>query len=239
MTEAQARAAGWTEDQIAQLTLSSGAHSSPEQGHCLLEVVSMFAGEDFGDSPRCVDYVLAAFGRAWNDGMRDDQEREQLKRYIVMLPGTAQGEALSQRRGWMAADWLIRTNTPMWLDLSPKLAEHAAQLRALAPITDEQSLAAAMPALERAQAASAAARDAAWAAARDAAWAAAWAAAWDAAQKAEGREAQYQVAYDTVKAFLEPTTQRVQADAHELYLRMINARLDEAAQQDKAEASAD
>lgn len=59
MTEAQARAAGLTEEEIATLKLDSGNHSSPEHGHCLLEVVSMFAGEDFGDSPRCVDPVLA------------------------------------------------------------------------------------------------------------------------------------------------------------------------------------
>ena len=161
------------EDQIAELVLSNGSHSSPEQGHCLLEVVSMFAGEPFSDHPACVDPVLAEFGRAWNDGMRSDQEREQLKPYIVLLPGTAQGDELSQRRAFMAIDWSIRTSTPAWLDLAPALAEHAAALRALAPITGQQQLADATPTLERAGQAAAAAR----AAARAAAWAAAWDAA--------------------------------------------------------------
>jgi hypothetical protein len=127
MTEAQARAAGLTEDEIAALKLNAGAHSSPNSGHCLLEVVSMFAGEPFSDKPQCVDYVLAEFGRTWNDGMRNDEEREQLKQYIPLLPGTAQGEALSQKRAFMAVDWLIRVHTPMWLELSPALAEPADQ----------------------------------------------------------------------------------------------------------------
>jgi hypothetical protein len=269
MTELQARAAGLTQEQIAALQLNGGSHYDPERGHCLLEVVSMFAGEPFSDAPVCVDYVLAEFGRAWNDGMRSDEEREQLKRYIVLLPGTAGSAALSQRRAWMAVDWSIRVSTPAWLELCPATAEHAAKLRALAPITSEQQLAAAQVALDKAQSAAAAARaaargaawaaawaaarDAAWAAARDAAWAAAraaardaawaaaraaardaaWAAAWDAA-KTVGPNAAYQVAYDTAAEFLQPTTVRLQEEAHALYLRMINEKLVDAAEQDAA-----
>ncbi len=274
MTEAQARAAGLTEEQIAALKLDSGSHSDAKAGHCLLEVVSMFAGEDFGDEPACVDPVLAAFGRSWNDALPDD-ERQQLKRYILLLPGTAGSDALSQRRGWMAADWLIRSHTPAWLDMSPATAEHAARLRALAPITSEQTLAAAQGALDQARSAAAAAKaaawDAAWDAARDAAraaamaaamaaaWAAAWAAAMDAAmaaamdaawaaamdaamdaaraavQKQVGPEQMYSVAYDPVHAFLAPTEKRLQEEAHALYLRMINEKLDEAATADRVE----
>lgn len=219
------------------------------------EVARMFAGEPY-DRPACVDPVLAAFGRMWNEDMGSDEERKQLKRYIVLLPGTAQGDALSQRRGWLAVDWVIRVNTPAWLDLSPALAEHAAKLRALAPVLGEQQLADAQPTLDQARSAAAAgdaaedaasaaamgatraaAWDAAWAAARaasgaaawDAAGAAAWeaagaaamGAAWGAAQEAEPN-AVAQVAYDTVCQFLDPTTKRLQEDAHELYLRMLN-----------------
>lgn len=242
MTEAQARAAGLTEEQIAALKLDSGSHSDAKAGHCLLEVVSMFAGEDFGDEPACVDPVLAAFGRSWNDALPDD-ERQQLKRYILLLPGTAGSDALSQRRGWMAADWLIRSHTPAWLDMSPATAEHAARLRALAPITSEQTLAAAQGALDQARSAADAAMDAAKAAAMDAAmdaamnaaWAAAKAAAWDTVQKQVGPEQMYSVAYDPVHAFLAPTEKRLQEEAHALYLRMINEKLDEAATADRVE----
>jgi hypothetical protein len=237
MTEAQAP--GWTEERIAQLILSSGAHSDPSEGHCLLEVVSMFAGETFSDHPVCVDYVLVEFGRSWNDGMRSDAEREQLKRYIPLLPGTAKGEALSQQRAFMAVDWTIRVNTPAWLDLSPALAEHAAALRALAPILGEQQLADALPTLERAKAASAAAKDAAWAAAGNSAWDAAraaaraaawgaagnsaWAAARDAAQKGLSYGAQVNAARSVMDAALQPTVEKLQISAHDLYLSMIKA----------------
>ena len=227
-----------TPAQIAELTLSSGAHDSPEKGHCLLEVVSLFAGEEFGDHPECVDPALAEFGRVWNDGLRSDDEREQLKRYIPLLPGTNKGDALSRQRSWMAGDWLIRTCLPAWLDLSPKLAEHAAALRALAPVTDQQGLDLARSALDHAardsDAARDAARDAAWAAARDAARDAAWAAAraaardaaWAAARAASERgEPEYTVASAAATAVLKPVCDAMQASAHDLYIAMINAEL--------------
>ncbi|MEY2892675.1 MAG: hypothetical protein RJA98_2583, partial [Pseudomonadota bacterium] len=148
-------------DALADIELHSGNHDSPEDGHCLLEVVSMFSGEPFSDSPACVDPVLAEFGRSWNDGMRSTAERAQLKRYIPLLPGTNCSEALSLQRSWMAFDWLIRTHLPEWLDLSPALSEHAAKLRALDPITGQQGLDLALPALDHAARDADAARDAA------------------------------------------------------------------------------
>jgi hypothetical protein len=148
------------ESDLAALTLDRGQHWGPHDGHCLMEVVSMFAGEPFTDSPACVDPVLANFGTTWNDCL-DHGERQALKQYIPQLLGTAKGEELSQRRGWMAADWLVRMNAPAWLELSPALAEHAAKLRALAEITGLQQLASAMPAIDQAQRAAAEAKSAA------------------------------------------------------------------------------
>jgi hypothetical protein len=169
-----------TLEELAAITLHHGGHQSPEEGHCLLEVVSMFAGESFGDSPQCVDPILATFGRSWNDGMRSDAERATLKQYIVRLPGTNKGDALSQKRGWMAMDWLIRVHCAAWLALNPGLAHHAQALQSHPQITCTADLAAVQPKLDAARKDSAAA----WAAARDAARDAAWDAAWDAARDA-------------------------------------------------------
>ena len=36
---------GLSPEQLAALRLNAGNHDSPESGHCLLEVVSLFAGE--------------------------------------------------------------------------------------------------------------------------------------------------------------------------------------------------
>ncbi|MEM5429369.1 hypothetical protein [Cupriavidus oxalaticus] len=235
---------------IDTIILNHGGHSSPEDGHCLLEVVSMFAGEDFGDSPVCVDPILAQFGRSWNDGMRSNDERAQLKQYITRLPGTAKGPELSQKRGWMAADWLIRVHTVAWLALTPALAHHAEAIKAQPPITCKADLERVQPLLNAAKKDAAAAWAAAWAAARDAAraaaWAAAWAAArdaawdaaWDAARDAAwaaardaardaawdaARAAAYKAGKEGAAAALEPTVQQLQASAHELYSAMIDA----------------
>ncbi|RKP56753.1 hypothetical protein [Pararobbsia silviterrae] len=190
-----------TLDDLATIDLHRGGHSGPDDGHCLLEVVAMFAGEPFSDNPQCVDPVLRSFGMAWNDGMRSDAERAQLKPYIMRLVGTRKSPELSQKRGWMAMDWLVRVHTAAWLALNPGLAHHADTLKALPPITCVAELKAAQTKLDEAKkdaaaawaaawaAARAVAWDAAWAAARAAAWAAARAAAWDAAGDAAGAAA--------------------------------------------------
>jgi len=195
-------------EDLATIKLNSGSHISPHAGHCLLEVVSMFAGESFGDKPECVDFVLAAFGRSWNDGMRNDAEREQLKQYITRLVGTNKGPELSQKRGWMAMDWIVRTYCAAWLALNPGLAHHAEMLKSLPAITCTADLAAAQPNLDLAEKDAAAAWDAARAAAWDAAWAAAGAAAGAAAW-----------------AKLEPTVLALQASVHDLFSRMIDAEI--------------
>ncbi|ARK89690.1 hypothetical protein BOC42_00600 [Burkholderia pseudomallei] len=84
------------------------------------------------------------------------------------------------------------------------MRERTAADRELAEITAKNR------AKEFAAAAWDAAWDAAWAAAWDAAWAAAWAAAWDAA-------------WDAAGAKLEPTVKQLQASAHDLFSRMIDA----------------
>ncbi|MBU9439924.1 hypothetical protein KTE91_33150 [Burkholderia multivorans] len=207
-----------TIEDLETLTIHHGGHESPDEGHCLLEVVSMFAGEQFSDSPKCVDPILAQFGISWNDGMRSDEERAQLKIYITRLPGTNKGPELSQKRGWMAMDWIVRTYCAAWLALNPRLAHHADALKALPPITCVADLQAAQPKLDAAKKGAAAAWDAAGAAA----WAAAGAAA-GAAARAAARAAAGDAAGDAAGAKLEPTVKQLQASAHDLFSRMIDA----------------
>lgn len=69
-------------------TLSSGAHSAEEGKACVMEYVSILAGEKFSDHPSCTDPVLAAAARAVNDWMTDEG-RSQLVPLIGRLFGTA------------------------------------------------------------------------------------------------------------------------------------------------------
>ncbi|HET6916871.1 MAG TPA: hypothetical protein VFH56_12345, partial [Acidimicrobiales bacterium] len=118
---------------LETITLDKGPHDDPTDGHCLLEVVSMFAGEPFTDHPQCVSPVLRNFGINLNDEW-DAAQRQKLKRFIPLLPGTA-GDGLDEARGYLALDWLVRTYTPAWLDLAGLTAE-AAELRGLRRIVD-------------------------------------------------------------------------------------------------------
>ena len=51
--------------------LSAGAHLAPEDGACLMEYVSVLAGERFADRPRCTDPLLAMLARLVNDATSD------------------------------------------------------------------------------------------------------------------------------------------------------------------------
>ena len=200
---------------IDHITLKAGDHKSRNAGTCLLEAVAWFAGEPHSDHPACVSPFLAAFGRAWNDGMRTDAERESLKQYIPMLVGTAGDAEADERRAWLATDWLVRVQAPEWLRLAG-LTEHADKLAALQPVTT----AAYAASVQREIADAAGAAWAAWAAAQAAgdagdARAAAWA-AW-AARAAAGAAA------GDARAALEPTVLALQESAHDLYARMIRA----------------
>jgi hypothetical protein len=52
--------------------LSPGGHLAPDDGACLMEYVSVLAGERWSDRPGCTDPTLAAVARAINDEVSDD-----------------------------------------------------------------------------------------------------------------------------------------------------------------------
>jgi hypothetical protein len=54
--------------------LGAGAHLAPEDGVCLMEYVSVLAGQRFTDSPRCTGPTLAFLARLVNDTV-DDGDR--------------------------------------------------------------------------------------------------------------------------------------------------------------------
>ena len=180
---------------IDTLTLKKGNHRSPDEGMCVMEAVAMLDGGKFTDTPKCASPVIGAFLRNWNDSLPDDQ-RQELKRYIIPLVGSAGTAAQEEQRSWMALDWLVRVQTPAWLRLAG-LTEQADILTAMGEVTAE-TCPSIRPALEAvrvdARAALDAARDAARAAAgaaagaaARAAGAAAWDAAWDAARAAQSK----------------------------------------------------
>jgi hypothetical protein len=168
---------------LPSIKLERGAHGAFEKGACAMELASWLAGEKYNDHPECVCPVVAAFMRGWNDSLPDDERTALLLPLIPKTIGTRGSEKLSERRALMAADWLVRVNTPAWLRLAG-LDTHADALSALPEITDMAQVPSIRGAIEAARAdadaASDAASDDASDDARDAAWDAACAAARDA-----------------------------------------------------------
>jgi hypothetical protein len=229
--------------ELDTISLASGKHDTFDDGACLLEAVAWVAGEPWSDHPACVDPVLGAFGRAWNDALLDDDRNRLLKPFIPRLVGTAQGPDIQDRRAFLACDWVVRMFTPAWL-MRAGLDEDAQALVDLSALSSANLCRAAMPVIAKARtradaagdAAGAAAGDAAqaaaWAAAGAAAWAAAWAAtgaaagdaagaaAWAAAGAAAG-DAAGDAAWDAAGDVLRSTVVELQESARDLFDRMI------------------
>jgi hypothetical protein len=62
-----------------------------------MELASMLAGEEFTDRPKCVDPVVAAFLRAFNDRL-DHMRRQELRPYASAVVGTRSSRRATRRR---------------------------------------------------------------------------------------------------------------------------------------------
>ena len=112
---------------LATVQLKKGKHSSQDEGTCLLEVVSIFAGLPFSDYPVCTEPTIAAYARALNDAMPDDQ-RQRLIPFIPRLTEASNG-ATPQQRAFLCAEYAVRVFAAAALrdaglnDLAKSLAE--------------------------------------------------------------------------------------------------------------------
>jgi hypothetical protein len=84
-------------------TLAAGAHSKGDGKACVMEYVSILAGENFSDNPSCTDPVLAAAARSVNDWMTDGG-RHMLVPLIGRLFGTS--ERGSDKTGIKLAEFI-------------------------------------------------------------------------------------------------------------------------------------
>jgi hypothetical protein len=76
--------------------LRRGAHRSPADGACVMEVVSMLAGERFGDRPQTACPVIGAFLRAYND-ITGDAQRQDLLACAAGVVGSRRPEVETAR----------------------------------------------------------------------------------------------------------------------------------------------
>jgi hypothetical protein len=95
------------------LRLSRGSHSSPDEGACALELAAMLAGEQFNDTPACVDPVITAFLRVLNDEL-DDDARQALVAFASDVVGTRGSASDEERRARLCADVAGVTGPRTW-----------------------------------------------------------------------------------------------------------------------------
>jgi hypothetical protein len=101
---------------ITEVRLDSGAHESPEQGMCFMEMVAWFAGEKHSDKPDCASNVLGTYGIGLNDRMPDDVRDRLLKPVVPMIAGTFD-PANEQPRAKFLAMWSVNKVLPIILRL--------------------------------------------------------------------------------------------------------------------------
>jgi hypothetical protein len=87
-----------------QVRLTAGAHSSPQQGVCVVELASLIAKEEFSDRPRCVCPVIGAFLRGWNDRAPYAQ-RQRLGPYAARIVGSRRSSAVTRERRDVCLRW--------------------------------------------------------------------------------------------------------------------------------------
>lgn len=115
--------------------LARGAHSPDEGKGCLMEVVSMLAGEPFSDTPECACPVLSGFARRTNDWMHEE-ERQLLWPFTTRLVNSRGSKEETRRRAYRMADWACREVAPLALEWAGK-AGGASELRGLPPVVDK------------------------------------------------------------------------------------------------------
>jgi len=85
--------------------LSRGKHGGPEEGTCVMELVSLLAGEEFSDHPRSVCPVIGSFLRTYND-LIDDDRRQDLYAYAARVVGSHCSKVAQRERAARCLEWL-------------------------------------------------------------------------------------------------------------------------------------
>lgn len=103
--------------------LSTGKHSSPEHGACVMELSSMLAGEPFTDRPASVCPVIGSFLRSYNDFL-DDERRQDLYLYAARAVGTRDSSEVQNSRAQRLAAWIagVKQRRLRWFFLPRPLA---------------------------------------------------------------------------------------------------------------------
>lgn len=172
--------AGLAGKRLSRTVESDGADVLPWRG----KAARRGAGAPSTVRPKRTCPVIGIFMEAWREGLPED-ERSILVPLLAQVSRSRATLDIAERRAFMAADWLVRIYTPVWLNLAG-LREQARLLYALPEITELAQAFEIRPILaqvsRRANAEALHVDEAGWIRASDDCWASAWAGAFEAAR---------------------------------------------------------
>ena len=154
---------------LDSIVIAHGAHKTPEEGMCSMELVAWLAGEEHSDAPQCACPVIARAMIRLNDRISDAKLRTDL--LLPLLPrliGSRASREVMTKRGFVAADMAVRVFLPIALEVRG-LHSEAARWRDSAEVKDRPGAIAARDGIRAKKYAADAAADAAAYAAADAA----------------------------------------------------------------------
>jgi hypothetical protein len=93
--------------------LTTGKHTSPRDGACVMELASMLAGEPFSDHPRSVCPVIGSLLRAYNDSV-DSRRRQDLYACAAKVVGSAAGDDVQRARVQHLREWAQLQRPRRW-----------------------------------------------------------------------------------------------------------------------------
>jgi len=130
---------------VKDVPVSVSSHPAPfgddaPGAFCVMEYWSYVTGQKWTDSPANCCPTIGAYLRRLND-ITDQAMRDRLKVWVTenaeRIARTA-NDGNKQARGYLAADWSVRTALPVWLDAAGA-TEAAEQMRSLPQIVDASS----------------------------------------------------------------------------------------------------
>ncbi len=121
---------GEVEVNLDSVRLDPGAHRSPGDGVCLMELASLMAEEKFSDRPRCACIVIAAFLRDWND-RSGYAHRQRLRPYARRVVGSRAGKSVTHRRRDVCLIWAGADLSGNWVSRAMRRLAMRARIMAI------------------------------------------------------------------------------------------------------------
>ena len=121
------------------MRLVQGA-GSEKTGACWMSALHWYTrhGTSWTDQPQCVSPVIRRLCIRLNDACSDGEREALIGPHLFAPVGTNTGHADDIKRAYLCADRAVRVFAPIALDRAGQLAA-AATLRALQPITDQET----------------------------------------------------------------------------------------------------